>query len=64
MATINQRITALEKRRTHAEAWPELIILHGNESMTAHQLSECQRAAKHSLPTLTVIIRRANNGNA
>ncbi|MDP2761266.1 MAG: hypothetical protein Q8O64_12870 [Sideroxyarcus sp.] len=62
MVTINQRITQLEQRRASAEPWPELIILNKGEEMTAHQKSECERAARNGLPTLTIIIEGARHG--
>jgi hypothetical protein len=55
MATLEFRLLALEQRqRAPAGVWPELIVLCGDEAMTAHQLSECKRAARNNLPTLTV----------
>ena len=42
--------------------WPELIVLCGDEAMTAHQRSEHERAARHNLPTLTVIIGGERHG--
>lgn len=63
MASLATRIMQLEQRLTPAGACPELIILHGNEAMTPHQLAEIERAAKFSLPSLTLLIAGARHGN-
>jgi hypothetical protein len=62
MATIETRLLALEARHAPVAAWPELIVLRDGETMTPHQLSECERAAKFNLPHLTVIIRGVHHG--
>lgn len=62
MANLATRILQLEQRRPPAGACPELIILHGDEAMPPHQISELERAAKFNLPTLTITIGSARHG--
>lgn len=64
MATLESRLQVLEQNRgAPAGAWLDMIVLHEGEEMTAHQLSECERAAKHNLPSLIVTIEGAHYGH-
>lgn len=60
--SIGRRLSSLENRRKFIGEWPELIILHEGVEMTPHQRSECDRAEKYNLPTLTITIGSARHG--
>lgn len=62
MVNLATRIQQLEQRLAPAGANPEIIILHSDEAMSPHQLSELERAAKFNLPALTITIGSARHG--
>ena len=51
-----KRITALEARRAHAVAWPELIVLCDGESLSPVQQNDIDRADVQRQPTLVICI--------
>jgi hypothetical protein len=61
MLTLKTRLSAIEQRLTPAGVCPDLIILHGDEAISPHQISELERAAKFNLPTLTITIGSARH---